>query len=518
MVKLLKYDKFFETNLNLPELDKSRGGQIRGQILVNKLKKGDTLTTNDNDDIKIQSLKVGDDWKDIESGVEEFTTDGEYDSEKAKKYFKKGQRYRPVFQDHEESEWKLDQLKKTKDFGSSGAGTRVRQFESIQAIFLAIKQAHPEVKLEPENAVDFFKSYIRNIRNGGKNLVYLPDSVKLTEDLIEQFIKEKDWIDTFCRIPNEIWEQDYHIDKNNLYAIYQLGYSKPSPISILKSQYKKFSQLEGFKDIDFSKWSPADVYLVKYINIEEVMSKISSTENLSSLTQICDDLFDSGIMIPLSLKKVTKGKVINIITNKEREKNLPIFRITGLSIGSDMKGIGSKVFTKSHWRYREDKFREEQAKRDLSLDSSDSSRKQNIDGEVEGSASRHGKVSWNAIKRFIESHRPNYPNMTPLIDASELKNSSIEELELLAKSLIEEIRTQNTSKIVKVKPIARGSDITGNEGKLISRIQSLQIIQALNEVYRHNRRDANEIMTKIMRYALSIQTDKFDTPRYLRVI
>jgi hypothetical protein len=108
--------------------------------------------------------------------------------------------------------------------------------------------------------------------------------------------------------------------------------------------------------------------------------------------------------------------------------------------------------------------------------------------------------------------------MTPLIDASELKNSSIEELELLAKSLIEEIRTQNTSKIVKVKPIARGSDITGNEGKLISRIQSLQIIQALNEVYRHNRRDANEIMTKIMRYALSIQTDKFDTPRYLRVI
>jgi superfamily I DNA/RNA helicase len=108
-------------------------------------------------------LKVGDDWKDIESGVEEFTTDGEYDSEKAKKYFKKGQRYRPVFQDDEESEWKLDQLKKTKDFGSSGAGTRVRQFESIQAIFLAIKQAHPEVKLEPENAVYFFKSYIRNI-------------------------------------------------------------------------------------------------------------------------------------------------------------------------------------------------------------------------------------------------------------------------------------------------------------------------------------------------------------------
>jgi len=518
MLKLLKYDRFVETNLSLPELDKVRGSQVRGQVLVNKLKKGDTIITKDNDEVKIQSLKVDDDWEDIESGIEEFTTDGEYDSEKAKKYFKKGRGYRPVFQDDENSEWKLDQLKKTKEFGSSGAGTRVKQFESIQAIFLAIKQSQPDVELGPDNAVEFFKSYIRNIKDGGRNLIYIPDSVKLTEDLIEEFIKERDWIDTFCRITNEIWDQDYHIDKNSLYAIYQLGYSSTSPISILKSQYKKFSQLEGFKDIDFSKWCPADVYMIEYIKTEEVMSKISEAKDISSLTKICDDLFDSRVMIPLSLKKVTKGKSIHIITNKEKEKNLPVFRITGLSIGSDMKGIGSKVSTKSQWRYREDKFREEQAKRDLSLDSSDSSKKQNIDGEVEGSASRHGKISWNAIKRFIESYRIKYPNITPLIDNSELKKYSVEELELLTKSLIDEIRTQNSSKIVKVKSISRGTDITGNEGKLISRIQSLQIVQALNEVYRHNRRDANEIMTKIMRYALSIQTDKFDTPRYLRVI
>ena len=82
-------------------------------------------------------------------------------TDKAKNYFKKGRGYRPVFQDDENSEWKLDQIKKTKDFGSTGAGVRVRQFESIQAIFLAIKQAHPEVKLEPGNAIQFFKDYIR---------------------------------------------------------------------------------------------------------------------------------------------------------------------------------------------------------------------------------------------------------------------------------------------------------------------------------------------------------------------
>jgi len=519
MLKLLKYDKFLEANLSLPELDKVRDGQLRGQVLVNKLKDGQELTTQDGEKIKIQSMKVdGDEWNDVQSGVEEFTTDGNYDPDKAKKYFKRGRGYRTVFQDEDSTEWELDQLKKTKDFGSSGSGVRVRQFESIQAIFLAIKQANPEVKLEPENAVDFFKEYIRKTQSLEKDLIFIPENIKITESLIEEFVNDSDWIDTFCRIPNEIWEQDYHIDKNNLYMIYQLGYSNPSPVSIVKNQYRKFAHNEGFRDIDFSKWCPADIFMVDFNEVNEVMKKLSQTDSISSLTKTCDNLFDAGIFIPLSLKKVRREKQIHIITNKEKERNLPNFKITGLSIGSDMKGIGSKISTKSYWRYRDDKFREEQSKRDVSLDSSDSSKKQNIDGEVEGSASRHGKISWNAIKRFIESYRSAYPNITPLIDASELKKSSVEELELLTQSLINEIKTQNTAKIVKVKPIIRGRDIRGNEGKLISRIQSLQIIQALNEVYRHNRRDANEIMTKIMRYALSIQTDKFETPRYLRVI
>jgi len=518
MGKLLKYDKFLEANLSLPELDKVTDGQLRGQVLVNKLKGGQELTTQDDEKVKIQSMKVDDEWNDVESGVEEFTTNGDYNPDKAKNYFKRGRGYRAVFQDEDSTEWKLDQLKKTKDFGSSGPGVRVRQFESIQAIFLAIKQGNPEIELEPENAVDCFKDYVKQIQSAGKGLIFIPENVKITESLIEKFTEDEDWIDTFCRIPNEIWKQDYHIDKNNLYMIFQTGYSNPSPVTVVKNQYRKFAQKEGFRDIDFSKWCPADIFMVGFNGVNEVMEKLSQTNSIESLTKLCDELFDAGIFIPLSLKKVRKESKIIIITNKEKERSLPIFRITELSIGSDMKGIGSKISTKSYWRYRDDKFREDQANRNVSLDSSDSSKKQNIDGEVEGSASRHGKISWNAIKRFIESYRKEYPNITPLIDASELKKSTIEELELIAQSLINEIKTQNTSKIVTVRPIIRGRDIRGNEGKLMSRIQSLQIIQALNEIYRHNRRDANELMTKIMRYALSIQTDKFETPRYLRVI
>lgn len=517
MSKLLRYEKFLETNLTLPELNKVRGGQLRGQVLVNKLKNEQPLTTTDDKDVHIQHLKVDGEWDDVQDGIGEFTTNGQYDPAKAEKYFK-NRTYTRVLQDDDGEEFALNQLKKTKDFGSSGSGVRVREFESIQAIFLAIKQAHPEVELEPGNAVEFFKSYVKNILRGGKDLLFIPENIKITEDLIEGFVEESDWIETFCRIPNEIWKQDYHIDKDKLYRIYQIGYSGNCAVSVLKSLFREFSINEKFKDINFAKWCPADVYMVDSLSEDEIMDRLSQSTNINELTRISDDLFDEGKLIPLSLKKIKKEKLIHIITNKEKEKNLPVFKITGFTIGSDMKGIGSKISTKSYWTFRDDKFRGEMAERDVSLDSSDSSRKQNIDGEVEGSASRHGKISWVALKRLIDARRVDYPNITPLLDVSELKKLNVDELEVMCKDLISEIRKQNTKKKVVVREMTRGRDISGNEGKLMSRIQSLQIIQALNEIFRNSRRDANEVMTKIMRYALSIQTDKFDTPRYLRVI
>jgi hypothetical protein len=64
----------------------------------------------------------------------------------------------------------------------------------------------------------------------------------------------------------------------------------------------------------------------------------------------------------------------------------------------------------------------------------------------------------------------------------------------------------------------RGKDIEGSVNKLISRIQSLQIVILMGGITLIDKELSKLIITKIMRYALSIQTDKFDTPRYLRVI
>lgn len=513
MGKILRYSNFLESNLNLPELKKIRSGESRGQILVKKLKEESPLTTTDDEEVKIQQLKVNGEWDDIEDGIEQFTTNGKYDPEKAEKYFKK-RSYIKVFQDDEGDEHSLNQFKKTSDFGLKGAGKRVREFESIQAIFLAIKQSNPDKELTPENAVKFFNDYVEKIEALDQRILYIPENIKITSEMIKDFVDDKDWIDTFCRIPNEIWKQKYHIDINKTYKIYQIGYSGESVVTLVKSLYRKFAISEKFTEINFAKWCPADIYLVDNKEEEEIKSKLLQCISIETLTSMCDQLFNDGLLVPLSLKKVKRQKDLKIITNREEGKELPTFYIRKFLIGSNEKGISSKIITHSYWKFRTEKLKAEEAERTITFDSSDSNKKQNIDGEIEGSASRHGKISWNIIKRFILTKYP----QAELSDASDLTKKNVEELEVYYKELISRIEENDVKNKVLVREFTRGTDITGNEGKLISRIQSLQVIQAINNIYQRDSNEANIIMTDIMRYALSIKTDRFYSPRYLRVI
>jgi len=74
------------------------------------------------------------------------------------------------------------------------------------------------------------------------------------------------------------------------------------------------------------------------------------------------------------------------------------------------------------------------------------------------------------------------------------------------------------SNTIKVKPLmTRGRELD-SKSKKISKLQSLQIVLALEQIFIISPEVGNSILTDIMRYALSIKTDKFDTPRYIRVI
>ena len=212
MKKIPNYKSFLEeVELNLAELGKVRDNEKRGDVLVRKLKDDPSFTTNNNKNIEVDKMKDEEgNWVEPSDVIDDITTDGEYDPDKAKKYFTKGTRYEPVFKDEDGGEFRLNQFKKTKEFGSAGAGRLVKQFESVQCIFLAIKQVFPERYLGSSNLIRFFNEFV----NYPSNLVHLPDVVmkedemrgfKIDENLMNDFLQDPNWLETFFKIPNRLW-------------------------------------------------------------------------------------------------------------------------------------------------------------------------------------------------------------------------------------------------------------------------------------------------------------------------
>jgi hypothetical protein len=541
-MKISKYKHFLEeVELNLGELGKIRGDEKRGDILITKLKsEKPTLTTNNNKEVVIDKMKDEDgEWVEPSEVVDDITTDDTYDPDKAKDYFTKSGRYIPVFKDNDGDEFRLNQFKKTKEFGSSGAGRLVKQFESAQCIFLAIKQAYPHRYLGYNNLKSFLKKFKKFI-SYQSNLIHLPDSVmkeddmsefKVDETLIDDFLQDPEWIETFCKVPNKLWSATSKLDTSKLYSIYHVGYSgTDSPYVAISNKYREISKNGGFSDINISKYCPADVYMISVIDRDKILSDIYLVKTvdvvidgqvkkpMDELNKVLNGYFDSKMLIPISLKKISGN--FKIITNSELDKDLPDFFIKSFMVGSDMRGIASKISTTSIWKHKNDKDVDIKD-RNINFDSSDTSKGQNIDGEVEGSSSRHGKVSFKAIKRILNSKIEAGAKIQNLQSYEELSLLNIDQLKSLVKSLISTInilKRQVGGDLIKVQPITRGSDISSNEKRLISRIQSLQVVLAIIQLHEISHKYSNDVITKMLRYALSIQTDKFDTPRYLRVM
>ena len=270
MKKVVDYKKFLEeAELNLQELGKLRKSSFRGNVLVDKLKGHEPLTTNNNKSVEVTKMKDEDgNWVAPENAVDNITDDeGQYDIDKAKSYLTKGTRYSPVFKDEDGDEFRLNQFKKTKDFGSSGAGRLIRQFESVQCIFLAIKQSYPNMILNPSNLNRFFRQFQESPDK--MKMVHLPEGIEINSDLINDFLQDKNWVASFCKIPNKLWSIRQGILNNTglKYQVYHVGYNKPdSPYIAIYNKYKSFALAGGYKDINIAKYCPADIPLTLRIN------------------------------------------------------------------------------------------------------------------------------------------------------------------------------------------------------------------------------------------------------------
>lgn len=560
-MSIYSFKKFLEANLDLPELKVIRGGNPpRGNVLVKKLK--------DHEDLQVGNKKVVVDkmaqfldtptglsasWVEPEEGISQITQpNGAYDPNKAEKYFKYKNKYRSVFKDEDDFEFKLDQIFKSKDFGSKGPGGDTSNFESVQAIFVAIKVDDPLTVLKP-GEISIKRSYKKFLDDGGLEDVRLNSKVQIDYTTLEKYLSDKHWVSTFCEIPNRLYDKNFskkYIDPEIKYITYHTGYKgSDSPYVNLLNKYRELSKngnaglVSGtFTDIDFSKWCPADIYLVDEKLItgsgEEgedpnINHEISSVTTMYDLVNVVEKFFIPKRFVPLSLKKVKVGSQFKIITNSGLGVNLPEFEIVNFRINADSMGIGSKISTQSEWKYMDEIIDERD--RVINFDSSDTSKPVNIDGEVEGSSSKHGKISYNYINRsitkVIQKNSKELAGLrrfrlkTHLEIKSEIskRKDPNQSLQDMIKNISDDIinlskTTPSLEQLLNVVRVTRGTETDGNINAGISRYQSLQVIYLIMKVYSISPKLGNQIITKIFRYALSIETDYFNTPMYLRVI
>ena len=536
-MRVLKFLEFInEATLNLDELEKKIGSESRGDVLIRKLKNREELSTT-NGIKKINKIKdINDEWVDIDKGIDNLKNDeNQYDPVKAKSVLikKNTNKYVDFFKDEDNNVYKLNQLNKTIEFGSKGPGRITKLAESLQCIFLGIKLNNRNIILNHRNMINFYNTAVSN--GYLNNIVFLPSEIKITPDLITHFSGDSNWVYTFTEISNKICRI---IDRNKQYKIFHIGYTeKNSPYVNIFKKYKEFSKKGDYKEINFAKYCPSDVYLIE--NNDELITKINkdinNTKDIFELTELLDNLFDNNQLISISLKKVINNSNFKIITNKEIGKDLPLFLIDEYIIGSNLKGIGSKIGTTSIWKYKNNKNVDDVKKRIINFDSSDTSKKTNIDGEIEGSSSRHGKISFIWIQKILEPVCIDF-GVENIESYNSFVEKDIKELIKIAENLIEEIskiQIENPGENIAIREISRGTDISKSKYKLISRIQSLQVIYTLlqislkttsgtdntrRSVIDESNKIINKIITKMFRYALSIETEKFSTPRYLRVI
>lgn len=561
-MRVLKYLKFFEeAELNLGELKKQRGGVKRGNELIKKLKEPKVIL-----DIKgkgehvykprtIDHIKVGDEEvvPSIAANAIKVGNSDNYDDVKGDKLFGKP-RYKDVFISGEE-EFKLNQVKKTAEFGAVGPGVLTREYEAIQCLFIAYKLKYPRKSIVLQDVLDFWEKYKGSDADTLKRInIYLDDKVVITEDMLDSLSTNRDWLNTFIKVPEVLFRFKGMFSPRLSYSVFHEScIDKISPVQNL---LKTFNSLKKLKNVDskvnFSKFCPADVYIIKTRFISVVNTVISACTDIDELVKVLDYYFDENILIPVSLKKVKNGdETFQIIINKEKGKKSPDFDIKYFRITQDpTKGIGSKISTISKWSdEKKDDSVENIIKvnRDITFDSSNTGNSVNVDGEVGGSSSRHGKISFTSIKSVLDIHKDTF-KLDEIENHSVLKTRTLTDLRNCITSLYDElidlrpfangvdvmempssIKVKNVKKgeftgtswdkIIKYTDLSKSEEEDGNiKNKLISKLQSLQILASIAKIYKDNPEIGNDVITKIMRHALSIQTSDFDTPRYLRII
>lgn len=227
-------------------------------------------------------------------------------------------------------------------------------FESSQALFCAIADyiglAETNRKFDLEKAEDYlsFKKLIgKSAIENAKRRVDTP-GVTLTQ--IENFLMDDiPWYISSLKIAKKLINDIKDIDKDLNIANkgFQNLFYLRGDNDIMGNIEKlfKIANKSGYKTQakfgNVNKWSPADIYLGSKKAKSEIAKELQKAKapkyTFQQLNILTSDLIDSGDLLPLSLKKVTKGEPILQQINFDRKDEIEVIKKIAIKSVTDWK-------------------------------------------------------------------------------------------------------------------------------------------------------------------------------------
>ena len=261
------------------------------------------------------------------------------------------------------------------------------------------------------------------------------------------------------------------------------------------------------------------------VQVESEKRIITGLEYISSITDLnkyIDVNFEYKRLLGLSLKKVKELEDIKIIVNKITKA--PKYKYKTVRISSDpLSTIGLKIIVD---RKRSQDF--SSGEESMTIRSKAGPFViENISGEVDGSASRHGQMSLTKINQILQKH-----GIDPVIMArtsgragekfykesleswsdKDLKDQIILLNNILINKYGQEIISRSVNKKIEV-----------NRARLVSKYQSLFLAWTLMKNSNkpsgiHGLSLSDLVIEEMFYYSLAINTGLYRTPKFIRVV
>lgn len=242
---------------------------------------------------------------------------------------------------------------KPKSGGGSGSGTKMTSYvETMQCYWLAMKQENANSVTDPSVA-----RYV---------------DVKEPNQVLSKEIP-KNWFDTFEKTAN-ILSNKFN---NKTYTFHR----DSSWVNQLKDTFKKVNKPRRFSNIN--KWNPADIWMVSQ---QGQTIPFHTTKNLVELNEMMSEVYTSGDVVGVSLKKVGFTAKLSEINVDDKRSQYVLENWTSGKSGP-LKTKDCYLFYRSLSDTGIIQFR---------------TFGQSWQGEIKGKTANHGKIGGGNVLRILE--------------------------------------------------------------------------------------------------------------------